>query len=92
MFFQPPPPIVVDVVKQPPPARDISVDTVLGIFALAGVFLLAGLVIALLGGGSFLLYRRMRDARTADDHAAPSGLGLSSSAPDPRLDAHSSRT
>ena len=34
-------PIVVEVAKQPPPTRDVSIDVVLGIFALAGVFLLA---------------------------------------------------
>jgi hypothetical protein len=34
-------PIVVEVLKQPPPARDISIDVVLGMFQMAAVVLLA---------------------------------------------------
>ena len=61
-MFQRSSPIVVDIIGQPEATRDISIDTVLGIFALAGVFLMAGLVVAVLGGGTFLVYRRMRGA------------------------------
>ena len=61
-MFQPSSPIVVDLIGQPEAARDITIDTVLGIFALAGVFLVAGLVVAVLGGGTFLIYRRMYGA------------------------------
>lgn len=61
--MQPKTPFVIEVLEQPDAARDISVDTVLGIFALAGSFLAVCLVVALLGAVSFLLYRRLRDAR-----------------------------
>ena len=55
-------PIVVDVSKQPEAAHDISIDVVLGMFAMAGVLL------AVMAAGSaivalvVLLYRRRRDA------------------------------
>ena len=55
-------PIVVDLGTQPPPARDISIDTVLGIFALAGAFLAAAAVGSALVAGGMLLYKRRRDA------------------------------
>jgi predicted phage tail protein len=48
-------PIVVDLGTQPPPARDISIDTVLGIFALAGAFLAAAAVGSALVAGGMLL-------------------------------------
>jgi hypothetical protein len=90
VLTQAPPPIVVDVIKQPAAARDISVDAVLGIFALTGAFLVAALVVALLGGGTFVLYRRFRDAKAQGALPEPSGLGLSTTGDDPRLsrDAH----
>ena len=55
-------PIVVDVVKQPPPAHDISIDVIVGMFTMTGVILLAAAVGALLTGGAFVLFRRWRDA------------------------------
>ena len=58
-------PIVVDLGTQPPPARDISIDTVLGIFALAGAFLAAATIGAVLVAGGMLLYKRRRDASSA---------------------------
>jgi hypothetical protein len=58
-------PIVVDVVKQPPPSPDISIDVVLGMFTMAGVLLLAAAVGGLLVGAIFIGIRRMRDASTA---------------------------
>jgi hypothetical protein len=62
-------PIVVDLGTPPPPARDISIDTVLGIFALAGAFLAAAAVGSALVAGGMLLYKRRRDA------ANPEGMG-----------------
>ena len=59
-------PIVVDLGTQPPPARDISIDTVLGIFALAGAFLAAAAVGSVLVAGGMLLYKRRRDASNPD--------------------------
>ena len=55
-------PIVVDVIKQPPPARDISIDVVLGMFQMAGVVLLAAAVGGLIAGLIFIGIRRIRDA------------------------------
>ena len=55
-------PIVVDVIKQPPPARDISIDVVVGMFQMAGVVLLAAAVGGLIVGLIFIAIRRMRDA------------------------------
>lgn len=55
-------PIVVEVGKQPAPSRDISIDVVLGMFKLAGAFLLAAAVGSLLVAGVILLYKRRRDA------------------------------
>jgi hypothetical protein len=55
-------PIVVDVIKQPTPARDISIDVVIGMFELAGVALLLAAIGGLLAGAVFIAIRRLRDA------------------------------
>ena len=55
-------PIVVDVIKQPPPAKDISIDVILGMFQMAGVVLLAAAVGGLIVGLIFIAIRRMHDA------------------------------
>jgi len=55
-------PIVVDVIKQPPPAKDISIDVILGMFQMAGVVLLAAAVGGLIVGLIFIAIRRLRDA------------------------------
>jgi hypothetical protein len=55
-------PIVVDVIKQPSPARDISIDVILGMFQMAGVVLLAAAVGGVIVGLIFIGIRRMRDA------------------------------
>jgi hypothetical protein len=60
MFFQQQP-IVVDVIKQPQPAPDISVDVVLGMFAMAGVVLLAAAIGGVIAGLIFIGIRRFRD-------------------------------
>jgi hypothetical protein len=62
MFLLQQQPIVVDVVKQPTPARDISIDVVLGMFQMAGVLLLAAAVGGLIVGLIFIGVRRLRDA------------------------------
>ena len=61
MFIQEEP-IVVEVLNQPDFARDISVDVVLGMFALAGVMLLAAAIGGLVVGAVFVGIRRYRDA------------------------------
>ena len=55
-------PIVVDLATQPPPTQDISIYVVLGMFAMAGVFLLVALVGCAIVAGGMILYKRRRDA------------------------------
>lgn len=57
-------PIVVEVVKQPQPSHDISIDVVLGMFAMAGVLLVAAAIGSAIVAGAILLYKRWRDAST----------------------------
>ena len=59
-------PIVVEVARQPPPTRDASIDAVLSIFALAGVFLLAAAVGSALVAGGMLLYKRWKGASESE--------------------------
>jgi hypothetical protein len=61
LFFQQNP-IVVDVTSQPEAARDISLDVIVGMFAMAGVFLLVAALGSGLVAGGMLLYKRWRDA------------------------------
>jgi hypothetical protein len=71
-------PVIIDV-SQPPPAaaRDISIDVIISIFALAGMFLLAAAVGSLLVGGVivFLKRRREKDAPSGHDQE-PSHIRL----------------
>jgi hypothetical protein len=62
VFFLQQEPIVVDVIKQPPPAKDISIDVILGMFQMAGVVLLAAAVGGVIVGLIFIGIRRLRDA------------------------------
>ena len=55
-------PIVVTLKDSPEPARDISIDVVLGMFATAGWFLLAGAIGCLVVASTVFLYKRWRDA------------------------------
>jgi len=61
MFIQQEP-IIVEVLKQPEAARDISIDVVLGMFAMAGAMLLVAALGGLLVGAIFIGIRRLRDA------------------------------
>ena len=56
-------PIIVEVAKQPPPpTRDISIDVILGMFAMAGVLLAAAAIGSIIVAVSIFLYKRWRDA------------------------------
>ena len=55
-------PIVVDLAKPSPASHDISIDVVLGMFAMAGIFLLVALVGCSIVAGTMILYKRWRDA------------------------------
>ena len=52
----------VEVLKQPDATRDVSVDAVLSMFALAGVALVFAAIGGLIVGAIFIGIRRMRDA------------------------------
>jgi hypothetical protein len=55
-------PVVVDLAKQPEASPDISIHTVLGMFAMAGVLLAAAAVGSTLVAGGMFLYKRWRDS------------------------------
>ena len=55
-------PIVVDLAKPSPASHDISIDVVLGMFAMAGIFLLVALVGCAIVAGGMILYKRWRDS------------------------------
>jgi hypothetical protein len=70
-------PIVVEVLRQPEVTRDVSVDAVLGMFALAGVAILFAAIGGLLVGGIFVWIRRKQDASAeATDTPATSHVRL----------------
>lgn len=59
-------PIVVEVVRQPEPTPDISLQTALGWFAMAGVLLLVAVVGSALVAGGIFWYKRRRDRGMKD--------------------------
>ena len=59
-------PIVVEVLKQPPPTPDISLETALSWFAVAGIFLAAAALGSILVAGGTILYKRWRDNAAVD--------------------------
>jgi len=71
-----PDPIIVDVGSQAAATPDISVDFVLGMFEMAGIFLLAAALGSALVAGCVLLVKRRRQrlAPSGPDHTT---LGLS---------------
>jgi hypothetical protein len=60
-------PIIVDVGKPPEPTPDISLDFVVGMFAMAGVFLLLALVGSLIVAGVILFMKRRQQRLSPDD-------------------------
>ena len=69
-------PIVVEVLEQPAPAPDISLETALSWFALAGVFLLVAVVGSLIVGGGMLIYKRWREGAAGDGEPPPTHTRL----------------
>ena len=55
-------PIVVDLAQRSPESHDISIEVVLSMFAMAGIFLLAALIGCLIVAGAMILYKRWRDS------------------------------
>ena len=59
-------PIIVDVGRQPDATGDISIDFVIGMFAMAGVFLLAAAIGSLIVA-VVVYYVKRRQAASGDD-------------------------
>ena len=55
-------PIIVDVAKQPDPTGDISIDFVVGMFAMAGVLLAVAAVGCLIVAGVVIFIKRRQAA------------------------------
>ncbi len=68
-------PIIVDVGKPPEATPDISLDFVAGMFAMAGLFLLAALVGSLIVAGVILFMKR-RQQRLSPDDASHTSLRI----------------
>ena len=68
-MLQAPPPIIVDVIKQPPITPELGMgDVVLGAVGLTGAIMLAAVLVGLLVGGVFVLFKRMREgSRSSTD-------------------------
>jgi hypothetical protein len=62
-------PIIVDVGKPPEPTPDISLDFVVGMFAMAGVFLLVAFVGSLIVAGVILFMKRRQQRLSPDDQS-----------------------
>jgi hypothetical protein len=69
-------PIVVDIAREQPAAQDISIQVVLGMFAMAGVLLAVAAVGCTLVAGGMFLYKRWRDASMPPSEAQHSHTRL----------------
>ena len=69
-------PIVVDLAKQPEPTRDISIEVVLSMFAVAGIFLLVAFIGCAVVAGATILYKRWRDGSTPPSETRHSHIRL----------------
>ena len=70
------PPVIVDLANQPKPSHDISIDVILGMFAMAGVFLLVAALGSALVAGGMILYKRWKDQAATPTDAAHSHIRL----------------
>jgi hypothetical protein len=68
-------PIIVDVGRQPDPTSDISIDFVIGMFAMAGV-LLAVAVVGCLLVAAIVIFVKRRRAAMDDSHEMTSHTRL----------------
>ncbi len=87
--MQPEPQPVTPVVELPTPApvQEVGVaDVLIGSIGLVGALTILALLVGLLAGGGFILFRRWRDAARGDrpDEDAHIRLKLSDSAPSDR--------
>ena len=69
-------PIVVDLTAKAEPSRDISIEVVLAMFAVAGIFLLVAVIGCALVAGGMIGYKRWRDASAPPDEAQHTHIRL----------------
>ena len=60
-------PIIVDVGKQPTPTRDLTFDFLIGMFQMAGIFLLAALIGSVIVASVIFLYKRRQSSTGTGD-------------------------
>ena len=60
-------PIIVDVGRQPDPTGDISIDFVIGMFAMAGVLLAVAAIGCLIVAGIVIFIKRRRASSDGSD-------------------------
>jgi hypothetical protein len=69
-------PIVVELAKQPEPTRDISIEVILSMFAVAGIFLLVAAVGSAIVAGATIVYKRWRDGSAPPSDTTHSHIRL----------------
>ena len=69
-------PIVVDLSQKTEASHDISIEVVLSMFAVAGIFLLIALVGCAIVAGGMILYKRWRDASAPPSETQHSHIRL----------------
>jgi hypothetical protein len=60
-------PIIVDVGKQPTPTRDLTFDFLIGMFQMAGIFLLAALIGSVTVAAVIIAYKRRQSSTGTGD-------------------------
>jgi hypothetical protein len=60
-------PIIVDVGKQPTPTRDLTFDFLIGMFQMAGIFLLAALIGSVTIAAVIIVYKRRQSSTGTGD-------------------------
>jgi hypothetical protein len=69
-------PIIIEVGKPPEATPDISMDFVVGMFAMAGIFLLAALIGSLVVAGSMLVYKRRQQRAASSNETSHTTLRI----------------
>jgi hypothetical protein len=69
-------PIVVDLTAKAEPSRDISIEVVLAMFAVAGIFLLIAFIGCALVAGGMITYKRWRDSSASPAEAQHTHIRL----------------
>ena len=60
-------PIIVDVGQQPPPTHDLTFDFLIGMFQMAGIFLLAALIGSVIVAAVIIVYKRRQSSSGTGD-------------------------